>query len=51
MLKELVLRYRKELIFGTVIFLVSAFSFALGYVTARDAARTPIIIEDVKSSQ
>jgi len=43
-LKEKALRHRKEIIFGGTIFLVSAFSFALGYVTARDTSRAPIII-------
>lgn len=44
-LKDKALIYRKEIILGCIIFLVSVFSFALGFVTARDGSRAPIIIE------
>lgn len=47
--KDWFLRYRKELIIGAAIFLISTMSFALGYLTARDE-RMPIIIEQRNES-
>ncbi len=43
-MKETFLRYRKEIIIAVAVFLISTTSYALGYLTARDA-RVPIIIE------
>ena len=48
--KEWLLRYRKELIVALAIFLISTTSFALGYLTARDA-RAPIIIEACNNTE
>ena len=41
--------YEKEVIFGTIIFLVASLSFGLGYLANREFNHAPIIIE--KSSQ
>ena len=49
-LRGQVLRYRKEIVTGLIVFLVSTTSFALGYLTARDA-RAPIIIEACNAVQ
>ncbi len=43
--KEKLEQYRKEIIFGVIIFLVSSISFALGYLANRDLNHAPIIIE------
>ena len=37
--------HKKEIIFIFIIFLVSTISFALGYLSARELNRAPIIIE------
>ncbi len=47
MFKETIMRYRKELIFALIIFLVASISFGLGYLANREFNRTPIIIEKV----
>ena len=44
-LKEKSLRYRRELIFALIIFLVSSLSFGLGYLANREFSRASIIIE------
>ncbi len=44
-LKEKALVYRKELVFGGLLFLVSTLSFAFGYVTNRGMNHAPIVIE------
>ena len=44
-LKEKLLRYRRELIFAFIIFLVSSLSFGLGYLSNREFNRASIIIE------
>ena len=49
--KEWLLRYRKELIIGAAIFVVSTTSYALGYLSARDLSRTPIIIEQCSTNE
>jgi hypothetical protein len=41
--------YKKEIIFILIIFLVSTISFALGYLSARELNRAPIIIEKTKN--
>ena len=43
-MKAWLLRYRKEVIIALAVFFIGTTSFALGYLTARDA-RAPIIIE------
>ena len=43
--KELFGKYRKEIFFFVLFFLVSTLSFGLGYLTAREFTRTPIVIE------
>lgn len=43
--KEWTLKYKKEIIFGMIIFLVASTSFALGYLANREFNRAPIIIE------
>jgi hypothetical protein len=43
--KEKSLRFRKEIIFMFVIFLVASISFALGYLAHDESSRAPIIIE------
>lgn len=37
--------YRKEIIFGAIIFLVASLSFGLGYLANREFNHSPIIIE------
>ncbi|MDO8664339.1 MAG: hypothetical protein Q7K44_02200 [Candidatus Liptonbacteria bacterium] len=37
--------YRKEVIFGTIIFLVASLSFGLGYLANREFNHASIIIE------
>lgn len=49
-MKEKVLIYKKELIFGAILFLVASLSFGLGYLTNREFTRAPIIIEACSSS-
>lgn len=44
-MKEKVLIYRKEIILGTLIFIVSTLSFALGYIANREMNHAPIVIE------
>lgn len=43
--KNFVVSYKKELFIAILLFLVSTTSFGLGYLTAREFNRTPIIIE------
>jgi len=38
-------RYRKEITFGVILFLVATTSFALGYLTRGGNGGAPIIIE------
>lgn len=44
-MKDTLLKYRKELIFGLIVFWVALLSFGLGYLVARHYERPPIIIE------
>jgi len=44
-LKAWYYRYRKEIYFCLILFLVSTLSFALGYLANRELNYTPIIIE------
>lgn len=37
--------YKKEIIFGAIIFLVATLSFGLGYLANREFNHAPIIIE------
>ena len=37
--------YRKEVIFGVIIFLTASLSFGLGYLANREFNHAPIIIE------
>jgi len=37
--------YEKEVIFGTIIFLIASLSFGLGYLANREFNHAPIIIE------
>jgi len=37
--------YRKEVIFGAIIFLTASLSFGLGYLANRDFNHMPIVIE------
>jgi hypothetical protein len=39
--------HKKEVVFATIIFLVAALSFALGYLANREFNHAPIIIEKV----
>lgn len=43
------MRYKKELILGGIIFLISSLSFALGYVANREFNHVPIVIEECGS--
>lgn len=49
-MKETLLRYRKEVVIAIAVFLISTTSYALGYLTARDA-RAPIIIEQCSEGE
>ncbi|MBI4094597.1 MAG: hypothetical protein HY435_00170 [Candidatus Liptonbacteria bacterium] len=49
-MKEKLLRYRKEIIFAIIIFLVASTSFALGYLANREFNHAPIIIEKSSSA-
>jgi len=40
-----IIKYRKEIIFAVIIFLVAALSFGLGYIANREFTHAPIIIE------
>ncbi len=44
-IKTWLLRYRKEILFTAIIFLVAALSFGLGYLANRELSHAPIIIE------
>ena len=44
-LKEWLYIYKKEIIFGAIIFLVATLSFGLGYLANREFNHAPIIIE------
>ncbi len=44
--KELCERYRREIVLMLAVFLVASLSFGLGYLTARDSAVAPIVIEN-----
>lgn len=44
-LKNLIFTYKKELLIGVFLFLVSTTSFGIGYLTARAFNHAPIIIE------
>lgn len=43
--KKLIITYKKELLVVILLFLVSTTSFGVGYLTAKEFNRTPIIIE------
>lgn len=49
-IRENILRYRKEVVVAVAVFLISTTSYALGYLTARDA-RAPIIIEQCSEGE
>jgi hypothetical protein len=38
-------KYKKEIILGAIVFLVSSLSFGLGYLANREFNHAPIIIE------
>jgi len=44
-LKEWILRNEKKIFVGIFIVLIATASFALGYMTAKENTRAPIIIE------
>lgn len=44
-IRKHLLRWRKELILGATLFLVSALSFGFGYLANRELRSIPIIIE------
>lgn len=47
-MRERFLRYKKEIIFALIIFLVATLSFGLGYLANREFNHAPIIIEKNK---
>jgi hypothetical protein len=49
-MREKILRYRKEIIFGMLVFLIATTSFALGYLASGKLNRAPIIIEKCSDS-
>jgi hypothetical protein len=44
-MKDQILRYRKEIIFAGIIFLASTLSFGVGYLSALRFNHAPIVIE------
>jgi hypothetical protein len=38
-------KFKKEIVFGAIIFLASSLSFALGYLANREFNHAPIVIE------
>ncbi|MEK7174141.1 MAG: hypothetical protein AAB759_00570 [Patescibacteria group bacterium] len=48
-MRDFIFIYRKQLIFGGIIFLVGSICFAAGYLIGRDQP-TPIIIETAGSN-
>lgn len=44
-MKEIILRYRKELVFGTIVFWAALLGFGFGYLVAQRGQHAPIIIE------
>ncbi len=44
-IRNWIIFYEKEVIFGTVIFLTASLSFGLGYLSNREFNHAPIIIE------
>ncbi len=42
--------YKKELLLGAIIFLVSSLSFGLGYLANREFNHVPIIIENCRNT-
>jgi hypothetical protein len=48
-IKDFYLNHKKEIIFILIIFLVSTISFALGYLTAQELNRAPIIIQKINN--
>lgn len=40
-------KYKKEIIFATILFLVSTLSFGLGYLANREFNHAPIIIQKI----
>ena len=45
MIKEFIQEYKKEILKGLLIFLITTLSFGLGYLFNLDNNRAPIIIE------
>ena len=45
MIKDWINNYKREIIFGLIIFLVASLSFGLGYLANREFNHAPIIIE------
>ena len=50
-LKNWAIEHARDIAFGVFIFLVITISFALGYLSARDGNRAPIVIEKQATSQ
>lgn len=48
-LKEVIYKYRKEIIFFLLMFLVASLSFGLGYLSNQTFNRSPIIIQKYSS--
>jgi len=44
-IQEWINKYRKELVFALIIFLVATLSFGLGYLANREFNHAPIVIE------
>jgi len=41
-------RFRREIVFGTIIFFTATISFGLGYLASREMNDVPIIIQKVQ---
>ncbi|MCX7589487.1 MAG: hypothetical protein RMK17_02520 [bacterium] len=48
-LREFWYNYKKEILFILILFLVSTISFALGYLSAKEFNKTPIIIQKINN--
>ncbi|TSC88820.1 MAG: hypothetical protein G01um10143_717 [Parcubacteria group bacterium Gr01-1014_3] len=44
-IKELIQKYKREIVIFVLFFLISTISFGLGYMVASETNRAPIIIE------
>ncbi len=44
-IRELLIKYKREIVIFVLFFLISTISFGLGYLAAGQANRAPIIIE------